>query len=333
MIVRNEESTIERCLSSAAGAVDEIVIADTGSTDRTKEVIERFCSQAEAEGRLKGGTKLLNYKWIDDFSAARNFALAHAESDWVLHLDADEELLGDKSEGRLGDLAANLRADAGLVSLLAAPLAENAGEATSSSVAIRLFRNHPDLRYVNSIHEQILPPDSMRVAQTDLAILHFGPFLPGYASKEKIERNTRLLLAAVAKEPGNAYYWACLGTEYFKVESLSEAFSAYRQAMTLASGDEAYAPSVLRNTVVCLHRMGHTREALASLAQLKSSYPGFTDLFYLEAQIMLDLGQSARAKELVLECLRIGDPPARYNTWSGTGTWRARELLGELEAP
>src|SRR5690348_3827247 len=80
MIVKNEEKYLERCLKSVEGVVDEIIIVDTGSTDQTTEIAEKF------------GAKILRYQWNDDFSSARNYSLKNAKCDWILILDADEEL-------------------------------------------------------------------------------------------------------------------------------------------------------------------------------------------------------------------------------------------------
>lgn len=86
MIVKNEERYISRCLSSVQDIVDEIVIADTGSQDNTKDICKSF--QA----------RVFDFEWENDFAKARNYALQHAEGDWILMLDADEEL--DQETGR-----------------------------------------------------------------------------------------------------------------------------------------------------------------------------------------------------------------------------------------
>ena len=80
MIVKNEEANLPACLASAADLVDEVVVVDTGSTDRTKEVAARF------------GARIFDFPWIDDFAAARNEALRHATGDWILWLDADDRI-------------------------------------------------------------------------------------------------------------------------------------------------------------------------------------------------------------------------------------------------
>ena len=79
MIVKNEEEVIERCLNSIEGMCDEIIIVDTGSTDKTIELISKYKK-----------VKLFHFKWIEDFSAARNFSFSHASQDLILWLDADD---------------------------------------------------------------------------------------------------------------------------------------------------------------------------------------------------------------------------------------------------
>ncbi|MBK7632424.1 MAG: glycosyltransferase family 2 protein [Ignavibacteriales bacterium] len=79
MIVKNEERHLARCLSSVKDVVDEIVIVDTGSTDNTIEIAESF------------NAKIFHFDWVNDFSAARNFALTKCIGNWILYLDADEE--------------------------------------------------------------------------------------------------------------------------------------------------------------------------------------------------------------------------------------------------
>ena len=78
MIVRNEEDVIERCLKATLSFVDEIIVVDTGSTDKTKEIVSQYTSN------------LYDFKWIDDFSAARNFSFSKATGDYIMWLDADD---------------------------------------------------------------------------------------------------------------------------------------------------------------------------------------------------------------------------------------------------
>ncbi len=78
IIAKNEEKNIERCLSSIQHFDCEIIVVDTGSTDRTKEIAQKY------------GAKVYDFEWINDFSAARNFSISKASYDWILVLDCDE---------------------------------------------------------------------------------------------------------------------------------------------------------------------------------------------------------------------------------------------------
>jgi glycosyltransferase involved in cell wall biosynthesis len=95
MIVKNEEKVLARCLDSVADLMDEIIIVDTGSTDRTKEIAARYTTQ------------IYDFEWVDDFSAARNFAFSKAHMDYIYSADADE-VLDEENRGRYRILKENL---------------------------------------------------------------------------------------------------------------------------------------------------------------------------------------------------------------------------------
>ncbi|MDE3076948.1 MAG: glycosyltransferase family 2 protein, partial [Chloroflexota bacterium] len=98
LIVKNEEANLGRCLRSLKGKVDEVIVVDTGSTDGTVEIARQ------------GGARVAYFPWCDDFSAARNESLKLAASDFIIWIDADEELIEHKP-GALAKLAASLAAD------------------------------------------------------------------------------------------------------------------------------------------------------------------------------------------------------------------------------
>jgi glycosyltransferase involved in cell wall biosynthesis len=88
LIARNEEAVIKGCLRSVRDLVDEIVVLDTGSLDRTME-----CAS-------EAGARVMKSSWRDDFASARNEAIAHARGDWILSIDADEQIVGGSCQGR-----------------------------------------------------------------------------------------------------------------------------------------------------------------------------------------------------------------------------------------
>src|SRR5690349_2795694 len=100
LIVRNEEANLPRCLGSLAGKIDQFVVVDTGSTDRTVELAQQ------------AGAEVFQFAWCDDFSAARNESLRHAWGKWILWIDADDELV-EREPGALRRLCETPRSSWG----------------------------------------------------------------------------------------------------------------------------------------------------------------------------------------------------------------------------
>jgi len=140
MIVKNEEDVLERCLNSAADLVDEIIIVDTGSTDRTKEIAARFTD------------KVFDFPWQDDFAAARNESFSHASMDYCMWLDADDLLL---EEDQKSFLALKESLDP-TVSVVMAPYHtgfDGSGRVTFFYYRERLIKNHTGMCWMGAVHE------------------------------------------------------------------------------------------------------------------------------------------------------------------------------------
>jgi tetratricopeptide (TPR) repeat protein len=191
MIVRNEERFLRDALASVQGVVDEICIADTGSTDGTPAIAESF------------GAKIRYISWNDDFAAARNQALALATGAWSLVLDADERLAPESRERLLG--LRGVKPD-GLgrwirCRNLTDPVREIVG---STNAIVRIFPNDPAVRYHGKLHEYVGrdgEATSIAAAMTEIEILHYG-YLPEIMSgRGKGERNLRMSRAAFEAAP------------------------------------------------------------------------------------------------------------------------------------
>lgn len=145
MIVRDEETVLARCLRSIGDAVDEIIIVDTGSIDRTKEIAAQFTAL------------LYDFPWNDDFSAARNFAFSKATGDYLMWLDADDVVSPEDAE-KLHRLKATL--DETPYDTIFCPydiaFAEN-GKPSFYFSRERLVRNLPQAKWVGRVHEVIIP--------------------------------------------------------------------------------------------------------------------------------------------------------------------------------
>lgn len=192
MIVKNEERNLPRCLESVQGQVDEIIVVDTGSTDTTAQVAARY------------GAQVVNFPWVNDFSAARNTSLDHASGDWVLWLDADEELLPSSDGKSLRQMAGSSEVDAYLVPVQNMKL----DGSFTAHLAVRFFKKLEGIRFEGKAHESVgdwLLRHGARLERSPVAIRHWGYAVSDDQLRKKLERNLDLLMAHVEKNPDDSY--------------------------------------------------------------------------------------------------------------------------------
>ncbi|MGD1019103.1 MAG: glycosyltransferase [Verrucomicrobiia bacterium] len=219
LIAKNEEKFIGQCLASVRGLADQIVVVDTGSTDRTVEIAKEH------------GAEVHFFEWCDDFSAARNAALEHVRGDWVLALDADEELTAEGRESVREEMRANKEMAYRL------PIVDVGHEAEGCGYVPRLFRNAPGLFYVGRIHEQVFSSVEVRCAEWGLennlskaTLLHHGYTAETARERDKNGRNLRLLERAIEELPGEPNLLMNYGLELARAGRLDAALDQYRQA-------------------------------------------------------------------------------------------------------
>lgn len=157
MIVKNEAETLFRCLSSVADAVDEIIIADTGSTDGTKDIALGFTD------------KVYDFIWIDDFSAARNFSFSKAKGDYIMWLDADD-IISPQNADKLKDLKATLPENTDIVYMPYHIRFDEEGKPTYTYYRERLVKKSKNPVWVEPIHELI--QISGKCEYIDIAVEH-----------------------------------------------------------------------------------------------------------------------------------------------------------------
>ncbi len=236
MIVKDEEANLERCLQSVQGLVDEIIIVDTGSTDKTKEIAQQFTE------------KILDFSWNNDFAAARNESLRHATGDWILMLDADELLaVDDQAKIReavnttttvaftliLRNYTNDSRA-AGWVSAVDDAYAESKAASGWWEVAkVRLFRNHPGIRYQGQVHESVYASLAGRgdIVALNVPLHHFGK-LDSAKVKEKYQLYEKIGQQKVAEEQ-DFYALLELGRQYLTNNKVEEALMALKKSAEL----------------------------------------------------------------------------------------------------
>lgn len=200
MIVKNEEPYLRDCLKSVEGIVDEVVLVDTGSTDGTVEIAKEF------------NARIFNYKWDNDFSSARNFALEHSAGDWILYLDADERL-DASSKNEILKLTETKSKTAYYCKVKSI---DEVNGRPSVMNYVRLFPKDKSIRFEGRIHEQI--ENSLRnqeyiIKNSSIVIEHLGYNLNNEKLKEKAARNLSLLKKEYEKNP-SSYFAFQLGQTY-----------------------------------------------------------------------------------------------------------------------
>jgi glycosyltransferase involved in cell wall biosynthesis len=254
MIVRDEEGNIERALTWGRDIVCEQIVVDTGSTDRTVEIAERM------------GAKVFHFKWVDDFSAARNFALSKARGNWIAFLDADE-YFSDRDAPRLLDILKQLNPIAGCTSVRM-PLVNirDDGQAGEAAVQERVFRNS-ELKYVGAIHEVLAPAKAngvYRPVMTNaITIIHTGYSKTAYAKTNKLERNVEMLRRELESRPDDPNVMAYLADSLL-VRNVRNGSGSYD---SLAEIRRLYADSLLEDKPM-------------SNGVKANSYPKFLQLCY-----------------------------------------------------
>lgn len=213
IIVKNEENNLSRCIKSILPICNQIVVLDTGSDDITPIIAINY------------GCHLFFHKWNNDFSEARNFAIRHCYNDWILYIDADEELLIDAN--LLNTISLDFEDDVGgLIVNINNFLDENLNTSKKHRFT-RLFRNNKHIKFSGKIHEQIadsILQNNYKIFDTNITINHYG-----YIGKniEKEIRNKELLeQIADDNEVFNQYH---LANTYFSMNDFDKALDIYKK--------------------------------------------------------------------------------------------------------
>ena len=325
MIVKDEEAMIAKCLASVRDAVDEVIVVDTGSSDRTVEIAEAH------------GARVLHHAWTGDFSAARNVSFDAATSDWILYLDADEVLVEGDAEA--------LRALTGQTWREAFFLVEtnHTGELESGTAtthdALRMFRNRPAYRFSGRIHEQIIDtlpsglPD--RIARTSVRLEHYGYLGAVRDAKGKSARNIELLERQIDEGEDSPFLHYNLGSEHMAAGDHAAALGHLREAWDGLTPDgdvlpAGFAPSLATRLMTALRTCGELEEVDEVAEQSLRAFPGFTDVLYEQAQAARAAGDAPRAVALLEQCLEWGDASSAYSPHVGCGTHLAALALAGI---
>lgn len=250
MIVKNEEMHIARCLDSIAKLVDEIIIVDTGSTDKTVEIVSKYTPN------------VYSYSWADDFSAARNYSFSKASMDYCMWMDADD-VLDETQKDKFLQLKQSLSPETDIVMMKYNTAFDEGGMPSFSYFRERWIRNCPDYRWVGAVHE-VIPPNG-RVIYSDIAISH-KKMNAGNADRN-LKIYQKMLADKKTLEPRQQYYY---GRELYYHKQYEEAVSVFEQFLLSPEGWIENKIEACSICAYCYFQLGQEQAALTTLLRSMS---------------------------------------------------------------
>ncbi|MBD3257621.1 tetratricopeptide repeat protein, partial [candidate division GN15 bacterium] len=190
MIVKNEEDMLPDCLASIRDWVDEIILVDTGSTDRTVDIAQRY------------GCKIFHQEWEGNFAKHRNYSLEQATGDWIFIIDADERFVAEDVKV----IRPLLNADEfSCLSINVYNVYKGSEERTTFLPSIRLWRRKLNLRYEGIVHNTLQVPPHVQTHRAAARIRHLGYDLSEEKMAQKARRTSSLLEKQLEENPNNAF--------------------------------------------------------------------------------------------------------------------------------
>jgi tetratricopeptide (TPR) repeat protein len=317
MIVKNEEAHLADCLKSAGDLVDEIVVVDTGSTDRTKEIAR------------ERGARVFDFPWIDDFAAARNESIRHATHEWIFWMDADDRL-DEENRNRLRTLFAGLTNENIGYLMLCVSLLDQRSESRVVNEHVRLFRNDPAIRWQYPVHEQIaksIQDHGGRVQRTDVVIQHSG-YLDAEQGRRKTQRNLAILERVRQERPNDPFVLFYLGWSHWALGRTEEAIGFLQASLQHEEGGPTAAKAYSLLVQGC-RRLGQLEEARKVCREARVRFPDDLELLEQDALLRHARGDLSGAESALVKLLRIGGQSG-LNLGADPGLWgyRTRYKLG-----
>ncbi len=293
LIVKNEEQTLNTCLNAFAPIFDELLITDTGSTDKTHEIAKLH------------NAKILHFEWIEDFSAARNFTLEHVSTEWTMMIDADDFIEMDDA-AKLLEVMKEPTFEA-----LILPYIYTGSKLDPKVVnhQPRLWKTDLSLRFARPIHER-LEIQSAKTKFETIPIIHKKQ----QSVAATVARNLRILEKHHSIAPRDAETIFYLGNEYFNLNQPSKAEPYFEKYLALdAAGktdNKCYAYTKLGITQMM---QGKIPQAKSNFEKAISSNPAIIESYLYLAEIEMNLFSPKRAVELLTIATQIKAPPKSTN--------------------
>lgn len=283
IIAKNEENHIEECCRHLAPYGFEIVLVDTGSTDRTVELARKYTD------------KIYYYEWCNDFSAAKNYAMQKASHDWILSIDCDEyvEVL---DIDKLTNYCMKMPGSAGRI-LIRNRFTDN-GQTAYEQVRVSRFVNRQYYHFTGAIHEQLVPINISSdnecikyVYPAPITVLHVGYDGSEEEMLAKSRRNIILLEQELETQGADPYLYYQLGQSYRRLHDYENALRYFDLGISM-DVDPAldYVQSMVESYGYTLLDLKHSKEAL-NLLSVYDEFAVRADFVFLMGLIYMNNGQ------------------------------------------
>ncbi|HTY12896.1 MAG TPA: glycosyltransferase [Candidatus Omnitrophota bacterium] len=283
MIVKNEQKMLEATLPNLASLVDEVILVDTGSTDGTKDIAKKYTS------------KIYDFSWINDFSAARNESLKYASGEWIIWPDADEFIKKedmDRIKAAIGDNRENA------FLLKVSECREGKLIPISYNLRPKLFRNGMGIHFERPINEQPFFKDGKPVApaarELDIPIYHWGGFLSEDKLKQKKLRNIEILKKLEAAGKADSAIYLLLGMNYKDLQMYNEAVGYFDEVM-LRFPQQKAALAAREERAWVLYTQKKVKEAYLEALEIIKFDPDSMIAANIIGQVFMAMGQVDKA--------------------------------------
>lgn len=290
IIAKDEEKHIEECLKHLRKYDWEIIVADTGSTDRTREIARCYAD------------RVVDFEWVDDFAAARNYCASFAGNNWILAIDCDEYITGvDVSKLRI--LMQKFPRHTGMLRITNL-IPGIGGEKSYVTDDVPRLYNKNYYHFILPVHEQVrfIDParseDVMDAFLLPIEVIHHGYALTGEDMERKQKRNLDLLYKALESDPDNGYHYFQIGQSQYVLGNIDAAISAYEKSMSLMdSVENLYVPEL----IMSLGRAYCQKDRLADALELLEKY----NKVYNTAKFTYEYADLLRENNQIIKALML----------------------------